>query len=121
MFCPPAVCFNPSIRLIIFILDKAVQQDMVLPMMQFDKTYLSPTQTELNMTENEHTIRNGISTTWMISQSKMEMIRTLKDQFGKIIIVTEVTKRISEFGEQVHTYIHTYIHRDREMEMLYNF
>ena len=94
-----------------------------MPMMQFDKTYLSPTQTELNMTENEHTIRNGISTTWMISQSKMEMIGTLKDQFGKIIIVTEVTKRISEFGEQVHacilTYIHTYIHTERDGNVIY--
>ena len=95
----------------------------MVPMVQFDKTYLSPTQTELNMTANEHTIRNGISTTWMISQSKMEMIRTLKDQFGKIIIVTEVTRRISEFGEQVHTYIDTCMHacmhacmRERERE-----
>ena len=89
---------------------------MALPMMQLDKTYLSPTQTELNRTENEHTIRNGISTTWMISQSKMEMIRTLKDQFGKIIIATEVTKRTSEFGEQVHACILTYIHTYRERE-----
>ena len=123
-FCPIAVCFNQSVRLMSFILNKAVRQDMV-PMVQFDKTYLSPTQTELNMTANEHTIRNGISTTWTISQSKMDMIRTLREQPGGVIIVTEVTKRISEYGEQVHTYIDTCIHACmpawREMQILYIF